>query len=271
MLNLNKIQGFYKENQFNLISVQYITTVMSYFHFLNFENNIQQIQLLFQNDENEIYTIYLQMNKIKKIYEYLNTTRNGKSGFKNVLMQIQINKLSIDEIIKYMFLDLNNFYEESKFYDIDKKFKQLDENTIYSRSFLFEKVLNNREIGYLDLTYMIGIENINHLNNNFQVVQKKQNVLNIITDYLQEIRKSELIHININTKKGENIYYSVLENKIKIFSEIFPTLLLSNYLLSIQNSSIEYDEQIKKISEIGYSLNVIKSKQIDYIKKLKLK
>jgi hypothetical protein len=69
-----------------------------------------------------------------------------------------------------MFLDLNNFYEESKFYDIDKKFKQLDENTIYSRSFLFEKVLNNREIGYLDLTYMIGIENINHLNNNFQVV-----------------------------------------------------------------------------------------------------
>jgi len=68
-----------------------------------------------------------------------------------------------------MFLDLNHFYEESKEYDIDDKFKNLDENTIYSRTFLFEKVLNNKEIGYLDLTYMIGLENINDINNTFQV------------------------------------------------------------------------------------------------------
>jgi len=59
---------------------------------------------------------------------------------------------------------------------------------------------------------------------------------------LKEIINSELVFINVNTKKGENIYYSVLENKIKIFIEIFPTLLLSNYLLSLNTSIVNSNE-----------------------------
>lgn len=59
---------------------------------------------------------------------------------------------------------------------------------------------------------------------------------------MKEIINSELVFINVNTKKGENIYYSVLENKIKIFIEIFPTLLLSNYLLSLNTSIVNSNE-----------------------------
>lgn len=247
---------------------------MSYFNFLNFNNDVQQILFIFNNEKtNKMYSLYFILKKIKKLNEYFNSSNvvsfTNFSFNENVILQIQVNEFSVDDIIKYLYLDLNNFYDEQKFYDIDNKFQKLSDNNIYSRKFLFENILRNKEIGYLDLTYLIGIYNYEQMNNTFFVNQDKTHNLKNIIELLWEIMESNLTYIKMNNLKGQVIYYSVLLNKIDMFIQIFPTLLLSNLLLSGNYMEQEKKFYIGQISEMSYLLGNVRDKQVVYVNILK--
>lgn len=273
-LTIQELQNICKQGNFSVISNQYITTVMSYFNFLNFDNDVQQILFIFNNEKtNKMYSLYFIMKKIKKLNEYFNNSNIMMfTDFlfnENTILQIQVNEFSVDNIIKYLYLDLNNYYDEQKFYDIDNKFQNLNDNNIYNRKFLFDNVLKNKEIGYLDLTYLIGVYNYEQMNNIFFTNQHKIYNLKNIIELLQEIINSNLIYIKMNNLKGQIIYYSVLLNKIDMFIQIFPTLLLSNLLFSGNYLDQEKKFYVGQISEMSYLLNNIKDKQTMYVNMLK--
>lgn len=274
LLTIQELQNICKQGNFSVISNQYITTVMSYFNFLNFDNDVQQILFIFNNEKtNKMYSLYFIMKKIKKLNEYFNNSNIMMfTDFlfnENTILQIQVNEFSVDNIIKYLYLDLNNYYDEQKFYDIDNKFQNLNDNNIYNRKFLFDNVLKNKEIGYLDLTYLIGVYNYEQMNNIFFTNQHKIYNLKNIIELLQEIINSNLIYIKMNNLKGQIIYYSVLLNKIDMFIQIFPTLLLSNLLFSGNYLDQEKKFYVGQISEMSYLLNNIKDKQTMYVNMLK--